>query len=69
MNYVPLIPERLTYAETAPGERYEVWRTPQGRSRFQVVFFRQGVAVNQHYYNDLISARKNFERMVEEKIR
>jgi len=62
--------KRLTWCDLPNGERYEVLdgRFVQGpRHSFYVRFSKNGVTISDRVYTTEVEARKNFERLVEEK--
>jgi hypothetical protein len=67
MPFLSLVPERLTWSELPDSSRYEVWSTPQSGPRYRVYLLVNGVEVGSHGYDTVVAARKNFERMVEER--
>lgn len=67
MKSKPLIPEILTWSDLPKGVRLEVWRTPLRGPGFTVYCLVGGTEVGKHSYRTEVAARKNFERMVEER--
>jgi hypothetical protein len=63
----PLIPERIGWSDLANGERYELWHTPQVKNaRYHVYYYVGGTEVAKHPHDNEVTARKDFERRVEE---
>jgi hypothetical protein len=65
----PLIPERLTWTLLPDGSSYELWHTPQVKNaRFHLYYYVGGTEVAKHPHDDELTARKDFERRIEEKL-
>jgi len=62
-----MIPTMLVSSDLPNRQRYEVWHTPNSATRYMVLYLVGGVEVSKHRYQTEIAARKNFERLVEEK--
>jgi hypothetical protein len=58
----------LTSAQLPDGACYEVWFTATEKSMYTLRYFEHGVLITERSYETEIAARKDFERLVEEKM-
>lgn len=65
LDFNPLTPERLAFAELADGRSYELWSTPQVKPGFHLYGYQDGVEISKKPVESELRGRIEFERKVE----